>query len=304
MGGWQTASITDTADDISKTGSTRQAIATAQPASSEHDSADADRAARQTPQRQAGLLSPVLNLRLRQTFEAMLLEAGAAATPELLKQRLAALVPRYFSPELATDAFGVLQRYVDYRVALGKLETPINASDARTLRQALDARLAVRRGYFSPDENDALFTQDDALDRFTVARLEIEGNTQLTAAQKQEALQQIQAELSPTEQLTRREAVAHIAVAAQTAGFDANNTSPQERYQQRSRAHGDAAAQRLAADDQQERDWQTRLSQYAGAVASQSEPTQGQRLQQLRAQLFNSQEELRLDAALAARASR
>ena len=269
--------------------------------------ADAVLAARLT-QPAKGVLNPLLNPRLKLTFEAMLLEAGttgaADGTPELLKQRLAVLIPRYFSPEWATDAFAVLQRYVDYRVALGKLATPADASDPRSLRQALDARQAVRKRYFSPEEHDALFAQDDALDRFTVARLEIERNTQLTPAQKQAALQQVQAELSPAEQVSRGEVVAHIAVAAQTAAFDSNNTSAQERYQQRSRAHGDAAAQRLAASDLQERDWQTRLGQYAGALASQSDPAQGQQLQQLRDQLFSSQEQLRLDAALAARAGR
>ena len=258
-------------------------------------------AARQAQQAQDALPDPFLDASLRLTFEAILLEVGDAATPELLKQRLAAVVPRHFSPDLATRAFALLQRYVDYRVALGRLAAAADANDPGALRQALDARLAVRQRYFSPEEHNALFAQDAALDRYTVTRLEIERNGQLSAAQKQTALLQAQAELSPAEQAARSEAVAHVGVAAQTAAFDANNTSAQERYQQRNRAYGDAAALRLAAQDQQERDWQARLGQYANASAGPGDLAQ---LQQLRQQLFSSQEELRLDAALAARAAR
>ena len=258
------------------------------------------------PSQQAieGWLDPFLNSQLRLTFEAILLEAGTAATPELLKQRLATVVPRYFSPELAARALAMLQRYVDYRVALGKLAAPADASDPGSLRQAMEARQYIRERYFSPEEYNALFAQDTALDRYTVARLEIERNGQLTAKQKQAALQDTQAELSQAEQAARGEAVAHMGVADQTAAFDASNLSAQERYEQRSRAYGDAAAQRLATNDQQERDWQTRLGQYAHAATGQSDPVQIQRLRQLREQLFTSQEELRLDAALAGRAAR
>ena len=255
-----------------------------------------------------GLPDAFVVAQLRLTFEAMLLQAGPMATPELLKQRLAALVPQHFSGALAAPAQAMLERYVDYRVALGQLKAPADANDPGALRQALDMRQALRQRYFSPEENTALFAQDAALDRYTVARLEVQRNGQLTAAQKKAALQELLSELTPAEQASRSDALAHVGVAAQTANFDASNTSAQERYLQRKLAYSDAVAQRLANDDAQERDWQTRLGLYASALAGtasgQGDLAQGQKLQKLREQLFNSQEELRLDAALATRASR
>jgi lipase chaperone LimK len=241
---------------------------------------------------------PLLVPGLRQSFEALLLEAGEAGDPATLKQRLAALVPRHFPPELVARATALIERYVDYRVALGGLAMPADPHDPRALRAALAARQQMRQRYFSPEEGDALFAQDAPLDRYTLARLEIERNNALTPDQKQTALREAEGELGETERAARAAATAHLAVAAQTAAFDAQGLSETERYAQRRAQYGDDAARQLARLDQEERDWQTRLARYAMAQTAQASPEQ---LQQLRQQLFTPQEQLRIDAALAAR---
>ena len=244
---------------------------------------------------------PFLTRDLRQTFEEMLLEAtagGDIGDPASLKKRLTALVPRYFPAEYAARATALVERYVDYRVALGGLKPPADPNDPRALRVALDARQQVRERYFNTEEYEALFAQEAQLDRFTLARIEIERHTGLTPAQKQAALQDAKRELSDEQRAQRANAVAHVAVAAQTAVFDARGASDNERYAQRRAQHGDAAAQQLAQLDREERDWQARLNDYAGAKASNASPEQ---LQQLRQQLFSAQEQLRIDAALTAR---
>nr|WP_279343579.1 lipase secretion chaperone [Variovorax terrae] len=242
---------------------------------------------------------PLLSPTLRQVFEEMLLEAGEAGDPATLKQRLTALVPGRFPPGLVTRATALIERYVDYRVALGGLAPPADPQDPRALRTLLEARQRVRERHFSPEEYDALFAQEAPLDRYTLARLEIERNAGLTPAQKQAALREAEGELGEAERAARSAAVAHVAVAAQTAAFEAQGTSDSERYAQRRAQYGDDAARQLARLDQEEHDWQARLASYAGAQAAQgSSPEQ---LQQLRQQLFTPQEQLRVDAALAAR---
>jgi lipase chaperone LimK len=242
---------------------------------------------------------PFLSADLRFLLEGLLLEAGDAGSPAELKRRLAALVPRHFPAAHAVRALALAERYVDYRVALGSIKPPADPRDPQAVRLAMEARQKVRERYFSGEEFEALFGQDLALDRFTVARLEIERNEQLTPAQKQAALRQAESEFTPAQREQRALAQAHVVVAGETARFDADGIADAERYAQRRQQHGEAAAQRLAHLDQEERQWQARLGQYAGALGQGLPPAE---LAQLRGRRFTEAEQLRLEGALAARA--
>ena len=238
---------------------------------------------------------------LRQTFEAMLFEAtGGTDMRDLavLKKRLLALVPRYFPAQYIARATALMERYVDYRVALGGLKPPTDPGDPRALRAALDARQQAREQHFTSEEYETLFAQEARLDRYTVARIEIERNSALTTPQKQAALKDAKRGLSDAQRTERDAATAHINVASQTSGFDAQGTTANERYAQRRAQYGDVAATQLGQLDREESDWQARLNDYAGAQARKASPEQ---LQLLRQQLFSQQEQLRVEAALAAR---
>ncbi|MCB1978591.1 MAG: lipase chaperone [Burkholderiaceae bacterium] len=228
----------------------------------------------------------------------MLLEASDAPDPQALKRRLAELVRLRFGEALSTRALALAERYVDYRVALGQLRPPADQTDPQALRTVMAERQRVRRQFFDGDEFDALFSQDLALDEYMLARLEIERNSALTPEQKRSALQEAEQALSPAVRAQRAEAVAHEGVAQQTAAFNAQGVDERTRHAQRSAQYGPEAAQRLAQLDREQGDWNARLDQYQQALASTQDPA---RLQPLRAQLFSPEEQLRLDAALAAR---
>lgn len=235
---------------------------------------------------------------LRDTLEALLLEAGDAPDPATLKQRLAALVGRHFAPALATRALAMAERYVDYRVALGQLRAPTDLNDPRALRGAITARDQLRRQHFQDDEYEALFAREAELDRYTLARLELAHNPALTAQQKELALREAEAALSPQRQAERASATVHVAVASQTRQFNADGVDERTRHATRSAQYGEEAARALAQLDRDETDWQTRLDQYRQAQAEQRDSAT---LQQLRQQLFTPQEQQRLSAALALR---
>ena len=235
---------------------------------------------------------------LRFKLEDMLLEAGEVATPAALKQQLAVLAPKYFSAKQMAQALEMLERYLDYRVALGEIKPPSDPSDPEALRVAVDARQRMREHYFSPDEYAALFAQEEELDRFTLARLEIERNPDLSASQKAAAVRDAERDLSDSQRAARADAVAHVAVAEQSAAFEASGVGEHERYAQRRRQYGEAAAQQLAQLDREERDWQVRLDAYAAGKARNEPAAQ---LNRLRQQLFTPAEQLRIDAALALR---
>lgn len=245
-----------------------------------------------------GPADPLLVHGLRDTLEALLMEAGDASDPATLKQRLAALVNRHFPAALATRALALAERYVDYRVALGSLRAPQDLTDPRALRDALEARHKVRLQFFDDAEYDALFAREADLDRYTLARLEIERNTQLSPEQRAQALQAADNELPTERRAERSAATAHMAAAAQTAAFNASNTDERSRYATRSAQYGLAAAQAMAQLDRDEQHWNQRLDQYSQARTQQGE---GPGLQQLRQQLFSPEEQQRIDAALALR---
>lgn len=247
----------------------------------------------------AGSSDPLLAPGLRDTLEALLHAAGDAPDPETLKQRLEGLVGQHFPASLSTRALALARRYVDYRVALGRLKAPADPTDPRGLREAMAERQKVRLQYFDGDEYDTLFAREAELDQYMLARLEITRNDTLTPAQKRTALQDAEASLDAERRAQRTQAVAHVGVAEQTAAFNAQGVDERTRHAQRSAQYGEEAAQRLAQLDRQESDWQSRLNQYQQARHASTDPA---RLQQLRDQLFSPQEQLRIDAALALRA--
>ena len=238
---------------------------------------------------------------LQHQIEALLAEAiatGDTSDPAVLKKRAALLVPRHFPAGQAVRAAALVERYIDYRVALGSIRPPTDPGDPRTLRNAIDARDQVRSRYFAPEENEALFARDAELDRYTLARLEVERNSALSKSQKEAALQEAEAGLSDAQRMQRADATSYLGVAAQTAAFEASGASEQARYTQRQAAHGDAAARQLAQLDREERDWQARLDDYD---AARKNGASEQDLQRVRSRLFSEVEQLRLPGALTAR---
>jgi len=245
-----------------------------------------------------GPADPLLVHGLRDTLEALLMEAGDASDPATLKQRLAALVNQHFPAALATRALALAERYVDYRVALGSLRAPQDLTDPRALRDALEARHKVRLQFFDDAEYDALFAREADLDRYTLARLEIERNTQLSPEGGDPAAAALHLARAIARRAERSAATEHMAAAAQTAAFNTSNADERTRYAARSAQYGPAAAQAMAQLDREEQHWNQRLDQYIQARAQQGE---GPGLQQLRQQLFSPEEQQRIDAALALR---
>lgn len=237
---------------------------------------------------------PLLTPNLLRIFEQMLNDSQARDKEGLMAE-MRAKIDKYLPPEWRVRALGLLERYIDYRNALEALPAA-NIGDPAGLRRILDARAGIRSRYFAPEEVAGLFGADEKFDRFSVEKLEIERNASLTAEQKRQALAKTEETwLTPEQRADRVASVAQLAVGEQTAALEARGASPQERFEERSKQYGYEAAQRLATLDQQEQDWQSRLSRYAAA----DEATRAQ----LQAELFTPQEALRLQAALEMRAA-
>ncbi|WP_234385106.1 lipase chaperone family protein [Paracidovorax avenae] len=247
---------------------------------------------------------PLLGAGLRDTLETLLqeaLDAGPTTDAATLKRRLAGLVDRHFPAAVRERALALAGRYVDYRAALGTVAPPADLSDPKALRASMEERDRLRERFFEPGEAAALFGGEAALDRHTLARLEILQDTNRSPQEKARALQDAEDAL-PAELRAARQAYATPqAVAEQTAALDARQADDATRHAERSARYGAAAADALARLDGEERQWQQRLDQYQQARAAQGD---GPALQKLREQLFTPEERLCEEGALALRSTR
>lgn len=227
-------------------------------------------------------------------FDKVLAEAQADSKATLMA-RAPALLAKYLREDWRVRALGLLERYVDLQEAMQAMQPP-TPGDAAYLRRSLQAREALRRQYFAPEEIEGLFGDQIRQDNFMADKLELLANTALTPEQRAAALAKSeQAWLSPEQREVRRESVAHLDVMRQTEALDARGASPQERFAARSEAYGYEVARGLATLDQETQEWNARLDRYANA----SEAEQAQ----LRETLFNDTERLRLIGALAMRSA-
>ncbi|TAG84691.1 MAG: hypothetical protein EAZ24_00660 [Burkholderiales bacterium] len=222
--------------------------------------------------------------------------------PHGFRARLAARAKAHFPLELADSAIAFLNRYVNYLESLDALNLSSAKNDVAALRSLFEARSALRKSFFAPEEYESLFARDDRLDRYTIARMEIEANAKLDAREREQALASAASELTPAERAERASWQSHLTTQTQTASFDAKQTSDEERFAARKAEHGEAAAQRLAELDRSEREWQSRLAQYEQAARDVTNGAlSNEQLNAKRDQLFTTQEQLRLEAALALR---
>jgi lipase chaperone LimK len=248
------------------------------------------------------LQTPALHRVVEDLIGDVLGNGSVSNDPHGFRARLAARAKAHFPPELADSAIAFLNRYVNYLESLDALNLSSAKNDAAALRSLYEARSALRKSFFAPEEYEALFARDDRLDRYTIARMEIEANAKLDSREREQALAAAASELTPDERAERASWQSHLSAQTQTAFFEAKQTGDEERFAARKAEHGEAAAQRLAELDRSEREWQSRLAQYEQAARDAGNGAiSKEQLSATRDQLFTAQEQLRLEAALALR---
>lgn len=227
---------------------------------------------------------PLLNADLVRIFEQLIGNRSAAPDHELALRVPSAHVEQ---------AQALFERYSRYREALAGVERAgIGETQAEILESVVASRREVQQQFFSEAEIAELFGEDYRYDAFTIERLRLKERADLTLPQKEAMLEQLTVAMLSTEQReARRSALLPVKVMQQNAVLEKNLATPEQRLEARSAAFGAGAASRMAEVDRQEADWQRRIAELA-----QAEPA----LQpQLRATLFTSAEQRRLDGALA-----
>ena len=215
------------------------------------------------------------------------------------------------------QALSLMSQWMDYRRALADYDErsarSLSQMTLTDLQQRLDWVERLRRQYFEADVVRAFFADDEALDRYLLARRQqqlgqaSDEQVQQALAQMPEALQHArqQSQLLLNNPLLSADAYREQTAdsSGATQGQVVQGQVDQERvYQERARQYGEAAAQRLAQLDSRQQQWQQRLQAYQqfeqSLASEQTAEARERQLQSYRQTNFSAAEQRRLTAAL------
>ncbi|MDI9243896.1 lipase secretion chaperone [Marinobacter sp. CHS3-4] len=251
-----------------------------------------------------GNLIPSEDLKVLLDFYLANIDQEPLAT--VLARIRSALAQRLQEPALS-QSLSLLERYVGYRMALDSLEKALpdgmaeSGFDQGALRQRLSRLEQLQHDYFAREEIDAFFEDDLSIDRFTLARIDIQQNPSLTAEERQQQLKNLEQTLPQPVREARKRAVIHGDVYQQAEAMKASNASDAELYQFRASQLGEEAALELAELDRKQQAWRQRLAHYQQEKsrvieAGLSESDQANAISELQNRLFNDREQLRVRA--------
>ena len=198
-------------------------------------------------------------------------------------------------PEPANrEALDLLQAYLSYLASISEYDEIAGRKIAYSNIEELTARqqwvMDLRRLYFDDVTVAAFFAEDEAIDDFTLKRLEL-----LQQGASPGEISALETRLPQPVQVARRQA----ASVQDSLQLRHQHSDPATLRQARSERFGNEAAERLAQLDEERAIWKSRLQQYHRFTQDQrGEPDYEVMVQAYRNQHFSVAEQRRLDAAL------
>ena len=192
-------------------------------------------------------------------------------------------------------------RYMQYREQMGNLQAPTaDKESAKYYQQIVNNTQSLRKKFFSDYEIQGLFGTQDTYDQYTVDRMGILDDKNLSATEKADKLKALFEKLPEDwkenlKQLNQLEDLRKL-----TAEIKARGGSADELRQMRTNLVGPEATQRLETLDVQRNDWKQRVDQYLSErdgimKSSMSDSAKQSAVEQLRTKQFNSpQDKLRV----------
>lgn len=244
----------------------------------------------------------VVDAQLGRLFDYYLAAVGEKSVAEI-RTEIEHELDRRLKPAAAREAKLLLTRYLDYKRALVDVEKDLQktAGSGGTARARLTAMQQLRTRFFSATETDGLFGFDDSYDMDAVARLEINQDKSLSAAQKKEKLAALDAAMPAALREAREAPLVVVKLEESAQKMRAQGASEDDIYRMRAAALTPEAAARLAAVDQEELAWKNRIAAYQAernklTGANLPEADRQAALQQLREARFSPDEQRRLTA--------
>lgn len=236
---------------------------------------------------------------LRQLFEYFLSALGEESLQQLVARIQAAL--SVLDEPARSQALATLGNYLEYKLAVSDLEQSygeVSGLGAGEMQRRMAEIQALRRTWLDADTADAFFADDEAVDRFQIEKLRITSDDSLTDEQKAEALRRAESSL-PEPLRKAREETRRFADYEQVRRELADDPRALEAWRQE--AFGEAAADRLARLEEEQKNWDRRWQVYSQErdrllSPGLAEPERQQALERLRASHFNETEQVRAEA--------
>lgn len=244
----------------------------------------------------------IITNRIRQLFDYFLSVQGEESLATIV-QRLRAYIHHTLSGDAAAEAEKLLEDYIGYLddvAALDSTVTPGQGIDPIQLRAQKEQLAAIRAGRFDAVANDAFFAEEEAYDRYTLARLEVMQDENLSADERASRLAALENQLPPELQESMRDITRYQDLQTLTQQWQETDGSPANLQQMRENLVGREAAERLAKLDQERAQWQQRVDSWLRereAILSNagiSEADKERQIDAARNRLFNEQEQIRV----------
>ncbi|MCC1495822.1 lipase secretion chaperone [Alcanivorax sp. 1008] len=244
----------------------------------------------------------IITNRIRQLFDYFLSAQGEESLPTIV-QRLRAYIHNTLSGDAAAEAEQLLESYLGYLddvAALDAPATPVNGIDPTQLRAQKEQLEAIRAGRFDAVANDAFFAEEEAYDHYTLSRLEVMQNEDLSAEERASQLAALENQLPAELQESIRDITRYQDLQTLTQQWQETDGNPANLQQMRENLVGREAAERLAKLDQERAQWQQRVDSWLRereailANTGISEADKERQIDAVRSKLFNEQEQIRV----------
>ena len=244
----------------------------------------------------------IVNEQTRNCFEYFITQYGEK-TIEQIQQDFKTYISQNHKEPALSQILDLWDRYMQYRQSLGEITPPagLDQEDPAYYRSIYTSTQNLRKRFFSNNEIEGLFGTEDTYHEYTLDRMAVLADKNLSEAEKAQKLKELFQQLPEDwqenlEQLNKLEDLRKL-----TADIKARGGSAAEIRQMRLNLVGPEATQRLEQLDGQRSQWKSRVEEYLNArdqimQSGMNDQAKQQAVKQLRGQHFqNPQEQLRLE---------
>ncbi len=211
----------------------------------------------------------IIDKSIKRFMDYFLGTVGELSVEEIITN-LETLVQGALAEPARTEAMTILRNYIDYKQGLVQLEQDIGEVNVLTLDAGqlggIAERLRIIREtrvtFLGEDVANAFFGEEEAVDQYTLKKLQIVNNQDLTDTEKKEQLQGAEAMLPAHIKQQREQTQMYEQLTAREYELKSAGASAAEVYAARAEMVGDEAAQRLALLDAEREDFTRRLRAY------------------------------------------
>lgn len=194
-------------------------------------------------------------------------------TPEQIAANMEQYINSALSPKAAEEARALLKMFMAYNRDLAEYTTANNTDVYNLHGRALidylktyQAYLAdVRMRHFGREYSDLFFKSEEKYQAYTIARMEL-GLTDLPDEERKRQIEALRSRLPEKQQEIIRDHERVNEFMSREHAWQEEGVSGDELYNRRLANYGYDAAERMAALDENNRRWQSRLSDFFEAV--------------------------------------